>query len=522
MRISRLVAAALSVAAVFIMVPLAAQDYRATSITLPYISEPEIDGHLRDWDDAPPLELASEGLVRGGTWSGPADLSARIWLAWDRTALYFAADLRDDDYLGLRPGRQIWECDSLVLTLSFPGDSGDGPLYYLMITSAGSAAESALLRANGGGFLRAPAPSLQVSLRLREALAPMIEGSIAWSDLLGEVNVAPANFRFNAEFRDADSQGRLKSISWLPASVATRGNPELGLAVLLRSREMEGLLGQRVTADHTEYVQLVQIPVVVTDAQNNYVRDLGVKDFGVTENGVPQQIDEISFETRPITIGLLIDVSGSMERNIATARTAATDFLDALREEDRAFVVAFNHNIELLKDFDGGTDLARDAIAKIRAEGGTMLYGSLYYALRKMDFLREKKVIVLLSDGKDESMGLQNPYGEELTMSMIIEEARRREVSVYAIAFRLGDSGALSELNLLTTRTGGRLFTPSTAEGLIGAYEDVARELKSQYLLSYISNNRSWDGLWRTIQVMVVGHEDYRVRTREGYYAPKR
>jgi VWFA-related protein len=520
MHIIRLIAVVV-LAIAFPIHPLEAQDFRATSITVPFISAIEIDGHLREWDTAAPLELASEGLVRGGGWKGVADLSGRVWIAWDRSAFSFAADLRDDDFLGILPGRPIWECDSLVLTLSFPGANGGGPLFYLMISSAGDEPEFAMLRADDGGFVRYATPSLRVAVRTREALGPVVEGSVDWTDLLGEDAVAPVNFRFNAEVRDADSGGRIKSISWLPASVAARTNPDLGLAVLLRPSEMEGMIGQRNTADHTEYVQLIQIPVVVTDATNNYVRDLGSADFRITENGVPQQIDELTFETRPITVGLLIDASGSMERNIATARTAATDFLDALREEDRAFVVAFNHNIELLKDFDGGIDQAKEAIDQIRAEGGTMLYGSLYFAMRKMDFLREKKVLVLLSDGKDESQGLQNPYGEELSMHMIIEEARRREVSVYAIAFRLGDSGALSELGLLTQRTGGRLFTPSTAEGLISAYEDIARELKSQYLLSYISNNRSWDGLWRTIQVQVIGRE-YQVRTREGYYAPKR
>ena len=281
------------------------------------------------------------------------------------------------------------------------------------------------------------------------------------------------------------------------------------------------MITQRLSTAFSEHVQMIELPVVVTDVGNNYVRDLDVEDFVIREDQAEQRIIDLHFETRPITLGLLIDSSSSMANYMKDVREAAISFLDAIREEDRAFVVSFNHNIEVLKDFEGGVEEAKEAINEIDAFGGTMLYSSIYFSLRKLEFVREKKVLIILSDGKDESQGLVNPYGEEINFPLILEEAKHREVSVYSIAFRLADANAVSELATLTRQTGGRLFTPSDIQGLVDAYDQIAEELKSQYLVSYISSNRDWDGLWRTIDVSIKD-KNYRVRTREGYYAPKR
>ena len=136
-----------------------------------------------------------------------------------------------------------------------------------------------------------------------------------------------------------------------------------------------------------------------------------------------------------------------------------------------------------------------------------------------MRFLREKKVLVLLSDGVDESQGI-NPYGYPISFPQILEEARRREVIVYPLAFRLSEAVAVAELRMLAQETGGRMFTAADSDGLLRAYGDIAEELRSQYLLTYVSNNRNWDGRWRSIEVRVRGR-DYDVRSRLGYFAPQ-
>lgn len=516
--------ALLTTALVFVLAACAfAQESPGGDIAMPYRpTHIAIDGRVGEWVGIAPLELRSGGLVRGAEWGGLHDLSAFIWLTWDEERLYFAADVNDDDYRGVPPGRQIWNADSVVLILHFPGQEENNDLFYLMFSTTGGSPESAVLYGRGTRFAHKPCGSLKLQAVSRDGTGPIFEGSVNWEDLLGFGHAAPQRMEFNAEVRDLDGNGAFKSIHWIPTTTTASGEMDLGTAVLIRPDDTGGMLaGREAGSGLRASVQLVELPVVVTDARNEYVRDLDEGDFSILEDGTKQRVRDLRYETRPITVGLLMDSSGSMERDIGEARDAAINFLDALREEDRAFVVAFNHNIELLKDFDGGVEEAKGAIREIRAEGGTMLYAALYFALEKLKYLREKKVLVLFSDGKDESHGADGVYTFNVDMDMIREEARRHEVTVYAIAFRLADTGALNELADLTRETGGRLFTPRDAAQMVNAYLDIARELKSQYLLSYVSSNMNLDGLWRRIEVHVNGG-DYQVRTREGYYAPKR
>lgn len=503
--------------AILIVVQGFAQDSISTTLSINYVGDSiTVDARFNDWGKIAPVELTSSKLVRGASWNGPDDLSARVWLGWNEQRLYFGADLKDDDFFGLASGKPLWESDSLIITLRFPNFSPQGDRFYLMVSCDDSEAKGLVLRGREGSFSHVEAPSLQLAHRMQDNSGPLIEGSLDWANLIGSGPV-PEHIEINIEVRDVDKTGSMKSIAWIPSS----GKSDLSLAVLLRPKEFQGLMPTRDTSDLVEYINLVRLPTVVTDGQNNYIRDLDKKDFTVFEDDKEQVIDDLRFETRPVTVGLLIDSSGSMEHHIGSARKAAINFLDALRDEDRAFVISFNDNIELLKDFDGGSDQAKEAIDKISAHGGTMLYGALYFALHKMVFVREKKVLVLLSDGKDESVGLINPFGEKISFDMVLEEAKRREVSVYAIAYRLADSKAISDLSALVRETGGKIYTPADVSSLIGAYEEIAEDLKSQYLITYITNNRDWDGRWRKIEVKIPG-KNYNVRVRKGYYAPSR
>ena len=359
-------------------------------------------------------------------------------------------------------------------------------------------------------------PSLSLRVDRRENTGPRIEGRVDWTDLLGDGVAPPELIRLNFEVRDVDAEGRMKSISWVPPGEG-RGAETFGVGLLLRPSELDGLLRRRTNADHTIYVRLVNIPVVVTDAANNYVLNLDLEDFEVLEDDRMQKIEGFRFETRPMTIGLLLDSSGSMEKSIDHAKNAAISFLDALREEDRCFVISFSHNIELIKDLEGDNETAIEAIKDIKAQGGTFLYAAMNFALSKLRYLNEKKVIVLLSDGKDESMGAEL-FGDQIGFNHMLEEVKKQEVVVYAVAFRVNDAKAIGELNTLVGETGGRIYRPMSADGLLSAYNEIASDLKSQYLLSYVSSNSDMDGRWRSISVRVKG-KNYTVRSRPGYYA---
>jgi Ca-activated chloride channel family protein len=481
--------------------------------------EISIDGNISEWNFAAPLELNSNKMARGASWGGPDDLSARIWLAWDDTALYFAVDLRDDDFFGCPPGRQVWSADAFIMALRFPTSAEKDKVFFVILSEENGKPTGAGLCGSGSRYSAQPLPSLELASYPKEDQAPFLEGRLEWCDLLGDGCRPPERMEANFEARDLDARGRIKSLSWVPSNGNGGSEPSFGLAVLMRDSRLRDMMPRR-NVDFVEFVELVYLPVVVTDGTGEYVMNLSESSFQIMEDGVEQRVDSLRFETRPITVGLLIDKSGSMEHHIEVAKDAAARFLEGLRSEDRCYAVAFNHNIELLKDLEGDTPEAIKAIKEIDASGGTLLYATVRFALDKLRYLREKKVLILLSDGKDESQGY-NPYGEIIDFQSILEEAKRQEVVVYPVAFRLNDTKSLNELMTLARETGGRLFTPYSTDQLLDSYNEIARELKSQYLLSYVSNNRTWDGRWRRIEVRVKG-KNYNVRSRPGYYAPLR
>jgi len=480
------------------------------------------DGSLSEWGRIAPFELDSQKLVRGNTWGGVEDLSGRVWLAWDSNALYFAASLRDDDFLGCPQGASPWNADAFMLALRFPSrEQIASRVYYLVASAAGGRPEAAALVGSGGRFTLLDLPGLELGV-LAGSAGALFEGAIAWRDLTG-CDGAPDRLELNFEIRDVDEHGVMKSLSWAAGNgPAAPGSEPLAVAMLLDgSSRLEDMLGARPGFGGVEYINLVFLPVVVTDSGNNHVLDLGAEDFVVLEDGREQQIESLRFETRPITVGLLIDSSSSMEDHIEDAKRAAISFLDGLRSEDRCFVISFNHQIELLKHMDEEPAVAPQAIERIEAYGGTALWEALFFALSRMEYIEEKKVIVLLSDGRDESRGRSALYGRTITHQEVLESARRQATAIYPIAFRLTDNRAVSELGALARQTGGRLFTPGAADQLLQAYNDIVSELKSQYLITYITNNRNWDGRWRTIEVR-IRDRNYNVRTRPGYYAPSR
>jgi VWFA-related protein len=511
----------LATALILISLPQQTVDEAVTSITVERRpANLVLDGRLYEWNDLTPITLDSPKLVRGAAWSGSNDLSASVWFAWDEEALYFAASLNDDDFLGCPEGNPLWNSDSLMISLSFPVSEGGEEVFFIVVSEVGGKPVGEGLSGSSSRYAVHPLPSLELGLREREGTGPTIEGRVAWADLLGGESALRDVIRLNFEVRDLSRDGRIKSMSWIPSAERSPGQPSFGVALLMQPSEMAGLVRRQALEGRVEFVQLIFLPVVVTDSNNSYVLDLEQEDFEVLEDGMQQRIESFRYETRPVTVGLLLDCSGSMEKDIEAAKRAAISFLEVLREEDRSFVIAFSHNIELIKDLDGDNTQAIEAIKQITSYGGTFLYSAIHFALGKLRYLNEKTVLVLLTDGKDESLG-QSPYGQPITFDVVVEEAKRQEAQVYAVAFRMRDAKAINELNTLVGQTGGRIFTPQAVEGLMQAYSEIASDLKSQYLISYVSNNNVFDGRWRKIEVRVKG-KNYTVRTRPGYYAPRR
>lgn len=278
-----------------------------------------------------------------------------------------------------------------------------------------------------------------------------------------------------------------------------------------------------------EEVRLINVFATVRDRRGNPVLDLGKNDFVLLEDGERQTVTHFTSAKVPITIALLIDASNSMNLGgrIDLARKAAEDFVESVDPEDRLVVLSFND------DLTGGAEPAADrsatkkAIEAIQARGGTALYDAIYTAAGRLLGSEGRRVIVLLSDGRDQAL-TDNEPGSLHLFEEALEKAHRSEVAVYAIGLGphldtemdLRHERSLKEiLDTLARATGGRSYYPARPGQLSGVYRQIAADLKAQYTLAYSSTHRVADGKWRTI-TLTAKDPELEVRARSGYYAP--
>ncbi len=261
-------------------------------------------------------------------------------------------------------------------------------------------------------------------------------------------------------------------------------------------------------------VNRVLLNAVVTNHAGQFVRTLGPKDLIVKEEGVERTILEFSLETRPLSVALVLDTSGSMQERIEEARKGASAFIESLAAEDQAMVVDFADKVFLLQDMTSDRDAVRQAIQSISAVGATALYDAVHSTLRKLRPVDGRKALILLSDGGD--------TGSQFSRERVIEEAKAADVSVYAIGLGATglDTSARSLLKEFSESTGGKTWFIKDADELTGVYHAITEDLRNQYFLSYESANEKFDGRWVPIDVGARSGE-YEIRARPGYLAVK-
>jgi Ca-activated chloride channel family protein len=273
-------------------------------------------------------------------------------------------------------------------------------------------------------------------------------------------------------------------------------------------------------------IEIINLSLSVTDAQNNFVTDLTRKDFAVYEDGIRQDLSLFTHENLPISMVLMIDCSASMEEKLRTAQTAAARFVKTLRPQDVAQVVQFNDRSTTLQPFTNDQAALDAAIRRTQVSGPTALHNALYIALK--DLMRDKKAgelrrraIVLLSDGEDTASLVSD--------DQVLELARKSEINIYAISLRSDlradrERQAFSQAEYLLTslarETGGRAYFPNSLSELDSVYDRIAEELRTLYSIGYVSSNTRRDGKWRRIVVRVPDREGMTVRHKIGYYAP--
>jgi len=270
-------------------------------------------------------------------------------------------------------------------------------------------------------------------------------------------------------------------------------------------------------------VDEVNVLFIATDRHGKFVRNLNENDFSILDDHKPvQSIINFRRETDlPIELGLLMDVSGSVQGRFGFEKEAASGFLQHIIRPgyDRAFVVGFNKESHLTQDFTDQVPLLAAGVQRLKNGGGTALYDAIYKACQDK-LLREhsdhpiRKAIVILSDGEDNQ--------SEHTRGQVIEMAERAEVLIYAIS--TDDSGLILRgdkvLEDLASATGGRAFFPYKMKDITHSFAAIEDELRSQYDVSYKPSDFNADGRYRSIEITAL-KKDLQVRARRGYYAPR-
>jgi VWFA-related protein len=286
--------------------------------------------------------------------------------------------------------------------------------------------------------------------------------------------------------------------------------------------------------------QLVNVLFSVNDKQNRYINDLTKEDVVVLENGQPQQIFTFKRELDlPLTMAILVDVSGSEQYTLPLLKDAGARFINSVIRtgKDTAAIVKFEGEATLMQNLTSNTERLRRSLAEVvytapppiaifggptppinsgSRQGGTSIYDSVIAVCDDL-LAREagRKTIILLTDGEDTT--------SRMKLQDAIDEALRAEVVIYAIGIGDPGMGGVNEgvLKKLCEATGGRAFVPKDGRDLDRAFTQLEQDLRQQYLLAYEPAIEANDGTFRKIEVRVTTRKELRVRHRRGYYAPK-
>jgi Ca-activated chloride channel family protein len=279
-------------------------------------------------------------------------------------------------------------------------------------------------------------------------------------------------------------------------------------------------------------VDVVALSVTVLDPQARLLAGLSRDKFSVFEDGIRQDIAYFETSEVPLDLALLLDTSVSMEPKLAFVQKAATGFVEALRDGDRAAVWGFSSYVRPLQGFTADRSLVRQAIQATTATGGTALYNAVYVALRAFQKVAEdgqvrRRAIVVLTDGEDTA--------SLLTFDDLLAEAKSAGVTIYTIGLHADAPGiyraqqargyfstADFAMKQLARETGAKAFFPTGLPSLSEAYAEIGRELATQYAIGYVSRNPMRNGAFRRVTVQVSDSPGAQPRTRTGYLAAAR
>jgi Ca-activated chloride channel family protein len=273
---------------------------------------------------------------------------------------------------------------------------------------------------------------------------------------------------------------------------------------------------------------LVVLHATVTDDHGQFVNGLKESNFRVFEDKVEQKVSAFANEDVPVTMGLVIDNSGSMREKRAQVNAAALTFVRTSNPQDEVFVVNFNdeYYLDLNEDFTNDQRELNEALSRIDARGSTALFDAI---IGSLDHLKkghkDKRVLLVITDGDDDA--------SRKTLAYTVQVAQQSDAQIFAIGVfsdqdRKSDKKMIrnskKELTQLATVTGGEAYFPDNLEQVTTVCQQVAHDIRNQYTLGYYPSNTAKDGTFRQVQVQLIPPKDrskLTVRTRTGYYAQK-
>jgi VWFA-related protein len=269
---------------------------------------------------------------------------------------------------------------------------------------------------------------------------------------------------------------------------------------------------------------LVVIPVSVSDATNHSVLNLEKDRFSLFEDGVKQRITQFAGEDAPLSISLLVDVSGSMGRKLLISQNAVAEFLKTMNAQDEACLIEFSDHADVAVPFTRDWNIIKDKLSSAQSGGLTALLDAVHLGLAQMRTARNpRKALLIISDGGDNN--------SRYSASDIKEIVRQTDVQIYSMGVFDPLMSGLSAVEVsgphllgeISEQTGGRVFPAKSSSALPAIARRIGIELRNEYILAYAPSNSNHDGKYRKVEVklqMPDGLTGLKARWRSGYYAP--
>lgn len=264
--------------------------------------------------------------------------------------------------------------------------------------------------------------------------------------------------------------------------------------------------------------RLVLLHASVVDKNGRLVTNIPQSAFKILEDGVEQPLKLFRREDVPVSMGIIVDNSGSMSAKRSRVAAAALELVKQSNPDDEVFIVNFNDDTHFDQPLTNDVKKLQSGLARMEARGGTAMRDALSHSIDyvKRNGRRDKKVLVVITDGNDNS--------SNISLEQLLRKSHDSEVLIYALGLLSEEEArdaraARKALKALTEASGGLDYYPKSLGDVEEITPRVAREIRNQYILGYTSSNQAMDGSFRQIKVVVNGFGRPTVRTRNGYYA---